>query len=140
LTKRSILYVEDDDAAALLVQIALEEFDASVQCYRVSDVDHALEFLSTADGVLPPSLILLDLNLPRKSGFEVLATVRQSKSFDDIPVVVFTSSAALTDKNKSLALGAKAYIRKPSTFDEYLSALRDVIKMIPEEQTRPRES
>jgi CheY-like chemotaxis protein len=123
LGNRTILYVEDDDATASLVRAALEEIaNPQVICHRVLTVDRALQFLSKmgeAGGAFEPILILLDLNLPRRSGYELLAIIRETESFHHIRVVVFSSSSAVSDRKKSLALGAFAFVHKPSTFDEY---------------------
>ena len=134
MSNRSILHVEDDDATALLVKLALKEADVGVQCKRVPDVDTALRFLFTNDNdwaVHVPNLVLLDLNLPRRSGFELLTLIRASKELDGLRVVVFTSSSAPNDKKKALALGANGYVTKPFTFDDYVSTLEDLIKTDP---------
>jgi two-component system, chemotaxis family, response regulator Rcp1 len=131
---RSILHVEDDDATAFLVQLALQETAAMVAYCRVSDVSSALECLLMIDKQktdLRPQLILLDVNLPPRSGFEVLKMVRTTESLKHIRVVIFSSTEA---SKESLALGAFACIVKPSTFDEYLLALRMIVEMIPEQQ------
>lgn len=130
MSEGSILHVEDDEAAALLVQLALKETWPEIQSHRVNDVDTALNFLVNPDPHVPPNLIILDLNLPRKSGFELLKLVRGSLSLSHVPVVVLTSSAALADYKKAMGLGAAAYIVKPSTYEGFLAALRDIIKFI----------
>ena len=125
--KRVLLYVEDEDAAVFLFEIALKEAEIDVDLYRVSDGEEALAFLSHSpryEKAPRPNLILLDLNLPRKDGLEVLAEMFRSESLRQIPVIVFTSSSLAMDRKRSLALGARHYITKPSTFDGFLDAVR----------------
>lgn len=132
MTQLSILHVEDDDGASLLVQVALEEAFAEVKYRRLTDVDNALQLLSAnaaESNASLPRLVLLDLNLPAKSGFEMLKAVRKSPLLAQLCVVVFTSSAAPGDCKIALELGASAYVVKPSTFEGYLEALHDVVKL-----------
>lgn len=131
---RVLLYVEDEDAAAFLLETAIKEAAIDLQLYRVSDGEQAIAFLGRAGdyhAAPRPGLILLDLNLPRRNGFEVLTEVRRDPSLSAIPVVVFTSSSLASDRQKSLALGARQYITKPSTFDGFLDALKMVSSYLP---------
>jgi len=75
--------------------------------------------------------VLLDLNLPRKSGLEVLSDIHTSEALRNLSVVVFTSSSLAADRMKSLALGAQEYITKPSSFDGFLTAIRTVCNYLP---------
>lgn len=79
--------------------------------------------------MLLPQLILLDLNLPRKTGFEMLRALRDSAQLAQICVVVFTASAAAADRKMAMGLGASAYVIKPSAFDDYMAALRGAITL-----------
>jgi CheY-like chemotaxis protein len=131
---RVLLYVEDEDAAVFLLETALREAGIQAQLYRVSDGEQALAFLrcSGAYAKAPkPDLILLDLNLPRKNGFEVLSEMRNDESLRDNNVIVFTSSSLTTDKRKSLALGAQEYITKPSSFDGFVEAIKTACARLP---------
>ncbi len=110
MTNRVLLYVEDEDAAAFLFETALKEAAISVELYRVSDGEEALSFLRGQGSYAKastPDLIVLDLNLPRKNGLEVLAELKKNGKLSTIPVVVFTSSSLSSDKQKSWALGAR---------------------------------
>src|SRR5215469_15409106 len=98
-----LLYVEDEDAAVFLLETALQEAGIQVQLYRVSDGEQALAFLrrSGAYSKAPrPDLILLDLNLPRKTGLEVLSEMQTTGDLRSIGVVVFTSSSLAADRRK----------------------------------------
>jgi CheY-like chemotaxis protein len=126
--------VEDDNATAALVRTALEENAEVIDYHRVSDVDKALECLSTIgrkSARAAPTLILLDLHLHARSGFEILIAVRDTKALAHIRVVVFTSSTSPQDEEDARGLGAFAYLHKPWTFDGYLSILGKIVAMVP---------
>jgi CheY-like chemotaxis protein len=95
----------------------------------VGDGDLALQFVrKTGDfaGVPRPGLILLDLNLPRRNGLEVLAELKSDESLLRIPVVVLTTSQADEDILRSYALHANAYISKPVDFDRFIDVIRQI--------------
>jgi two-component system, chemotaxis family, response regulator Rcp1 len=129
MASRVLLSVEDSDAEYYIIKIAVDEVDIPVQLCRVADGEQALWFLQKTHGyeIAPrPDLILLNLNLPKKDGFEILAEIRASESLRSIPVVFFTSSSLATERRKALTLGAQDYISKPGTLDGLIDALRTV--------------
>lgn len=129
-----LLYVEDEDAAVFLLETALREAGIAVQLFRVSDGEQALAFLrhSGAYAKAPrPDLILLDLNLPRMTGLEVLSEMQNNGELRSIGVVVFTSSSLAADRKRSLSLGAKEYITKPASFDGFVEAVRVACAQMP---------
>ena len=129
-----MLYVEDEDAAVFLLETALKEMKIEVELYRVSNGEDALAFLNRSGAYRDaprPSLVLLDLNLPRKGGLEVLSEIQGHETLRDLSVVVFTSSSLAIDRKKSLALGAQQYITKPSSFDGFLTAIKTVCAYLP---------
>jgi two-component system response regulator len=131
---RVLLYVEDEDAAVFLLETALKEAEIDVSLFRVADGEEAMAFLrrSGTYGTAPrPDLILLDLNLPRKGGLEVLSDMRNADELRSMPVVVFTSSSLAADKRRSLALGAQHYITKPSSFDGFVEAVKNACSFMP---------
>ena len=122
-----LLYVEDEDAAVFLLEAALREAGLAVQLFRVSDGEQALAFLRRAGAYAKaprPDLILLDLNLPRMTGLEVLSEMQNNGELRSIGVVVFTSSSLAADRRRSLSLGAREYITKPASFDGFVEAVR----------------
>lgn len=129
-----ILHVEDDEASALLVQIALSEIGTNVIYRRANNVRQAIEYLDSArkpESTTPkPDLILLDLNLPGSSGFEILSAVRAAPFWRQTPVVVFTSSSAPRDMERASALNATKYITKPSTFEGYLATIQTLLGVL----------
>lgn len=129
-----VLYVEDEDAAFLLFQTALEAARLEVKLHRATDGEQAIAFLNRTGEFFEyprPDLIVLDLNLPRKSGLEVLSTIHQSDDLRGIAVVVFTSSSLSSDKSNCLALGARDYITKPFTFDLFVEAVKTACSHLP---------
>jgi CheY-like chemotaxis protein len=133
MNEHVVLYAEDEDAAVFLMEMALKEAHITVTLHRVSDGEEALAFLHNR-GVYnrapKPDMVLLDLNLPRKSGHEVLSSIREDEALRAVPVVIFTSSSAASDRRKSLALGAQMHITKPSSFDGFVDAIRDACKSV----------
>lgn len=124
---RVILYVEDDDAAFSLVRFVLREQDPDLQLLRARDGEQALAILRASppfQAAPKPDLILLDLNLPKKNGFELLADLKVSEDLRSIPVVVLTTSARRSDRADCLALGAQDYVTKPSNFDSLVEAVK----------------
>ena len=123
-----ILLVEDNPGDAQLVRLALTEALPSARLSVVGDGEAALARLSEAGD--PPDLVLLDLNLPRLSGHEVLAAVRAS---DDagvrrVPVVVLSSSQAESDIARSYELGASSYVAKPADVDTLFDLMKTLAR------------
>src|SRR5690349_17204285 len=112
-SKCVFLYVEDSDAMAYLLQKAFEHNGTDIQLFRVADGEKALAFLYRQDifhDAPRPDIVILDLNLPTKSGFEVLEEIGRSDAFKDLPVVIFSSSSSLdADRERALALGARGF-------------------------------
>lgn len=118
LKKPLILYADDDDLLAHLVQKKLTAFDI----VRVNNGDDALEYLNrtgTYHDALQPALLLLDLHMPKRDGFEILAKVRATPALAALPVAIFTTSEWPTDKAKAFALGANYFVQKPTGLDAF---------------------
>ncbi|MFZ1060197.1 MAG: response regulator [Candidatus Rokuibacteriota bacterium] len=124
-----ILLVEDNPADVRLMQEALREGKVRNNMSVVPDGVEAMAFLrreGTYGNAPRPNLILLDLNLPRKNGREVLAEVKADDDLKAIPVVVLTTSAASEDILTSYSLHANCYITKPVDLDQFLRVVRSV--------------
>jgi two-component system, chemotaxis family, response regulator Rcp1 len=107
----------------LLVEEALREYRVDCALTVVSDGEEGMRFFQTLDNnpeARSPSLVLLDLNLPKRSGHEVLQVIRRSRRCPAISVVVVTSSQHQSDLAQMKRLGATAYFHKPSSFDEFM--------------------
>jgi two-component system, chemotaxis family, response regulator Rcp1 len=122
-----ILFVEDSPADIELALQALREAGARSRLFVVSDGEAAMAFLRREypySRSPRPDLILLDLNLPRKDGREVLAEVKGSEDLRRIPVVVLTGSPDDEDVGNAYALNANAYLKKPANLDELIETVK----------------
>ena len=124
-----ILLVEDDPGDVLITREAFADNKVRNQLSVVSDGEAALAFLRREESYANaprPDLILLDLNLPRKAGHEVLAEIKSDVDLQRIPVVVLTTSDAEEDILRSYDLHANAYVTKPVDFDCFLNVVRQI--------------
>ena len=119
-----ILLAEDNDGDIFLVARALEEHAIVHELHVVKDGDEALSFVAEMgndDGPPCPDVLLLDLNLPKVDGPQVLKQFRKHPACAQTPVIVVTSSDAPNDRERVKALGANAYFRKPSDLNEFMT-------------------
>ncbi|MFG2076699.1 response regulator [Nonomuraea maritima] len=124
-----VLLVEDDQGDILLTREAFELNKVRNRLHVVNDGEQAMAFLRQEDGyadVPRPDLVLLDLNLPRMSGLEVLAEVKADAALRTIPVVVLTTSEAEEDILHSYRLHANAYVTKPVDFEQFIRVVRQI--------------
>lgn len=125
-----ILLVEDNPADVFLVREALKPMNGNTLSI-VTDGQEALSFVRR-EGIYAkarrPDLIFLDLNLPKKDGGAVLMEMKGDSYLRPIPIVVFTSSAAVRDICQAYALFANSYIVKPMNLDDFLRTVREVVK------------
>jgi CheY-like chemotaxis protein len=125
----SVLLVDDDPGDVLLVREAFEDHKVGNLLSVVSDGVEALQYVR-AEGIYSdaarPDLILLDLNLPRKSGIEVLAEIKGDPGLSTIPVVVLTTSEAEEDIVGAYKLHANAYIAKPVDFEQFTRIVHQI--------------
>ena len=127
----SVLLVDDDPGDVLMIEEALEQLDSARVVHVVNDGEEAVAFLRRlgryADAPRP-DVVLLDLNMPRMDGRQVLAEVKADEDLRTIPIIVFTTSQAPDDVVRSYSLHANAYVTKPINLDE----LNDIIRRIDE--------
>jgi two-component system response regulator len=124
-----VLLVEDDPGDVLIAQEALRAGKVSTRMDVVNDGVEAMEYLRRTGSyahVPLPDLILLDLNLPRKSGHEVLAEVKADPQLRRIPIVVLSTSVAAADITKSYDLHANVYVAKPVDFGAFIRVVRQI--------------
>jgi len=124
-TPIEILLVEDNPADVRLTQEALREGKVKNNLSVARDGEEALAFLRR-EGAPRPDLILLDLNLPRRDGREVLKEIKDDPQLRMIPVVVLTTSAAESDILKSYSLHANCYITKPVDLDQFITVVKSI--------------
>jgi CheY-like chemotaxis protein len=128
-THRLILMAEDDADDRLLVKDALSECGLAGNLRFVEDGEDLMDYLlhrgrhSVADAAPRPELILMDLNMPRKDGREVLREIRAHPELRRIPVIAFTTSKADTDISALYDLGANSFICKPVAFDALVNVM-----------------
>jgi CheY-like chemotaxis protein len=124
-----VLMVEDDDGDILMTKEAFEYYKVQNRLHVVTDGEQALQFLRRqgpyADAPRP-GLILLDVNLPRVSGLEVLAELKNDPELLVIPVVMLTTSRAEEDIVRSYSLHANAFVTKPVDFEHFMDAIRQI--------------
>ena len=124
-----VLLVEDDPGDVLMTREAFDDNKVANRLQVVSDGVSALAFLRKegehADAPTP-DLVLLDLNLPRMDGREVLEAMKNDEALRSIPVVVLTTSEAEEDVVRSYALHANAYVTKPVDFDRFIEVVRQI--------------
>ena len=124
-----ILLVEDSPSDAAMTAAALSEGSFAYDMHVVADGEDAMAFLRREGPFVDmprPDLILLDLNLPRKDGREVLAEVKADASLQIIPIVVLTTSSAEVDIVRSYQLHANSYVTKPVNLDDFFETIRSI--------------
>jgi CheY-like chemotaxis protein len=124
-----ILLVEDNPADVRMTVEALKDCRVSNRLSVVEDGEEALSFLRKNNGyagTARPDLILLDLNLPRKDGHEVLAEIKGDPDLRKIPVVVLTTSENERDVQKAYDLNANCYITKPGGLEQFVSVMKSI--------------
>jgi CheY-like chemotaxis protein len=128
----AILLVEDNPADVKITQRALRESGVPVDLIVVRDGQEAVEYLlregshAESPGWRSPDLILLDINLPRMTGREVLERVRGTPNLRTVPVVVLTTSRRQEDVQQMYAAGANTYIEKPQEFHRFVQVLQTI--------------
>lgn len=124
-----ILLVEDSKGDVGLIEEVFEDAKIRNNLRVVEDGDEAILYLrgeGQFSGVLRPDIILLDLNLPKKDGREVLEEIKNDDDLKNIPVVVLTTSKAEADVLKSYNLHANAYVTKPVDFDQFIKVIKSI--------------
>ena len=122
---KRILLVEDNPDDAELASRAFRKHRVDVELENAASGEQALTLLSNCRG-RPPRLVLLDLQLPRMSGLELLQHLRSGESTRLLPVVVLTSSDEEQDIRSAYAFGANSYLRKPVNFADFVSLIGDL--------------
>jgi len=124
-----VLLVEDDPGDVLMTREAFADYKLRNQLHVVDDGVQALEFLRQEGDFAEaprPDIVLLDLNLPRMDGREVLAAIKSDPELASIPVVVLTTSEAEEDVVRSYSLHANAYVTKPVDFERFIDVVRQI--------------
>jgi CheY-like chemotaxis protein len=121
--------VEDDPADVVLIREVFDQYKIRNRLHVVGDGDQAMEFVRRTGAFTDaprPGLILLDINLPRRNGLEVLADIKSDDDLMHIPVIMLTTSQAQEDILRSYKMHANAYISKPLDFEQFTEAVRKI--------------
>jgi CheY-like chemotaxis protein len=124
-----ILLVEDNEGDIMLTREALEDAKILIELSVVKDGKAAMDFLNRVDPYLneeTPDLLLLDVNLPKKNGLEVLQYIKGSEGLKHIPVIMLTTSSSESDINRSYNNYANCYITKPIEVSDFLSIVSTI--------------
>jgi CheY-like chemotaxis protein len=124
-----VLLVEDDQGDVLMTREAFEYYKIRNTLHVVTDGEQALQFVRRTGDYADaprPGLIMLDLNLPRRDGLEVLAELKADPELRVIPVVILTTSQAEEDILRSYSLHANAYVTKPVDFERFIDVIRQI--------------
>jgi DNA-binding response OmpR family regulator len=123
-----IVIAEDSSPDVILFKEALRWAGIEAELKVFSDGEECAHHFKTTEEP-PPDLVVLDLNLPKVDGFDLIRLVRSDRRYDSVPVAVLTSSTAAKDKTLSLDLGANTFITKPSRLDEFLETIGSAIRL-----------
>lgn len=129
MMKQSVLIVDDDSDDRHFVQEAFRKCNVDVDFVELSNANNIVGNLKSIEKQHPISLILLDLNLPGKNGFDALRELKQDKDCTHIPTVVLTTSSSESDRDESYAVGANCFLSKPNSFDVYVKMLASVARL-----------
>jgi CheY-like chemotaxis protein len=138
-SKKLLLLVEDNSADVFLVEQAIEFHQVPVRLMVAEDGEQACRYFEqvNVDPDTPcPDILLLDLNLPKRSGAEVLEELKKTSRCREMPVVVLTSSDSPDDRQRVAKLGASRYFQKPTSYREFLkigAILKEVLRLAPPE-------
>ncbi|MBV8072244.1 MAG: response regulator [Acidobacteriaceae bacterium] len=134
-----VVVIEDNTPDVILIGECLNGTSTPYELIHFRDGDEALAGVkSTVAGGRLPDLIVLDLNMPKVNGLEVLEAIKQDPVLANVPVVVLTSSAAPEERQAAERLGADRYLRKPFDLYEFLEQVGGIVReLIPLDDTRP---
>ncbi|MDF3057137.1 MAG: putative response regulator, CheY [Rariglobus sp.] len=131
-SRPSVLYVEDEEDDIFFMRNAFKRLGIEDRFHAVMDGDRAISYLAGHEDYADrerhplPSFVLLDLNLPILSGFEVLEWLRAQPQFQSLPVIIFSSSGRTEDRQRAENLGATEYVLKPASGAQFLVMARQL--------------
>lgn len=127
--KHQILIVDDDADDREIIRDAFISSIEEQDYVFIENGDKLLEYLERSKEAEPPSLIMLDLNMPGKDGRETLKEIKNDRRFHHIPTIVFTTSSSMRDKQMVYDLGANCFITKPDTFNKLIEMTTSISRL-----------
>lgn len=127
--KHNILIVDDDADDREIIRDAFMNSIEEQEYTCIENGDKLIEYLEKNEFEYPPSLIMLDLNMPGKDGRETLKEIKSDRRFHNIPIIVFTTSSSQRDKVTSYDLGANCFVTKPDTFNKLIELAKCISKL-----------
>jgi CheY-like chemotaxis protein len=125
----SIAIVDDDADDREIIKDAFAASGKTAECILLENGDSLIDFLTTSERNNLPSLIMLDLNMPGKDGREALKEIKTNIQLQAIPIIVFSTSSSLKDKQVVYELGANCFITKPDTFNKLVDLTQCIMKL-----------
>lgn len=123
-----ILLIEDDTDDIELLKDAFEQNDINCSIDVVMEGDRAIPFLETVPAL--PDVIVMDFNLPKLHGREILSQIRESKQFNSIPLMVLTTSASQDDIRYAFSMGANKFVTKPNTMEGFNNTVEAIVSLV----------
>jgi CheY-like chemotaxis protein len=128
--RRQVLVVEDNHTDVTLLRLAFVEHGIDHELMVLDDGEKALDYVAKLDHRTLPDLVIVDLNLPKRDGIEVLEKMRSTSTLNQIPIVVFTTSDSPRERETISRIGITAYIRKPTDLDGFLAVGGTIHKLL----------
>lgn len=129
-TSSTILYIDDDTDDQLLFSQSLSDIGATTHVICAFDGEEAVAYLENAISQTLPSLILLDLNMPRWDGKRTLKYIKEHPILSQIPVIILSTSDNKADRDCCFSLGAVSYLQKPYDYKDYKNIIRNLIPLM----------
>ncbi|MCW3075357.1 MAG: hypothetical protein JWP69_2426 [Flaviaesturariibacter sp.] len=122
---RKIVFVDDDPDDCFIFRKALADVSSTVQLHFVSDCDVLIQTLDAIE----PDLVFMDINMPKKSGFECISEIRGLSRYEALPVVMYSCAEQNVQIQKAYGFGAHLYLQKPSSYGALVSSIRTILAM-----------
>lgn len=130
---KRVFLIDDDEDDSLFFGIGLNEYDPSIEFLYDRDSETALRRLSEKMQPLP-DIVFLDWNMPKLSGRQILGAIRANGRYDEVPVIIFTTSSSTQDKAEAAELGASLFLSKPASLYELKKNLEDIFSYVWEDK------
>ena len=127
--RQKVLIVDDDPDDRMIILETLKTCDASVDCYELKHGNGVLDYMNKTFTDTLPSFILLDLNMPGKNGKQVLKELKGDSKFISIPIIIFTTTSSIREKQESYFLGANCFVTKPHNYESFKGVINAITNL-----------